>query len=117
MSSSRRKWKFRLRHIIEAIEKIQRYTDGMSLSEFLDDQLTSDAVLRNFMVIGEAARYVPESMVAAFPEVPWADMRGMRNVVAHEYDRVRLVTIWATIHNDLPPLVPLLQRVLEEAEE
>ncbi len=114
MSSKPRRWKFRLRHIIEAVEKVRSYVEGMSLEEFLADSKTSDAVLRNLEIIGEAARLVPEEVTIRYNLVPWADMRAVRNVVAHEYDRVDLGTIWGTVHNDLPPLVPLLEQVLEE---
>ena len=117
MSSRPRLWRFRLRHIIEAVERIQLYVEGMSLAEFLTDSKSSDAVLRNLEVIGEAARLVPEEVTARHDKVPWADMRAMRNIVAHEYDRVNLHTIWDTLQNDLPPLVPLLQQVLEQETE
>lgn len=113
MSSKPRKWTFRLRHIVEAVDRIQRYVEGMSFPQFLADSRTTDAVLRNLEIIGEAARYVPDEAVAAYPQVPWAEMRAMRNVVAHEYERVNLPTIWDTIQDDLPPLLPLLQAVLE----
>ena len=117
MSSRPRRWRFRLRHIIEAVEKVRSYVEGMSLEEFLADSKTSDAVLRNLEIIGEAARLVPEEITNRYSQVPWTDMRAMRNVVAHEYDRVNLPTIWDAIHNDLPPLVPLLQQVLEQEGE
>lgn len=117
MSSRPRQWRFRLRHIVEAVEKIQRYVDGMSLEEFLVDTKTADAVLRNLEVIGEAARLVPEEITARYHQVPWADMRAMRNVVAHEYDRVNLPTIWDTVQQDLPPVVPLLRQVLEQEKQ
>lgn len=113
MSSKPRKWKFRLRHIIEAVERIQGYGFGMTYADFAADRRTVDAVLQNLMVIGEATRHVPEPVVARHPEVPWAEMRAMRNVVAHEYDRVNLATVWNTVHNNLPPLAPLLRAVLE----
>jgi len=87
------------------------------LEEFLTDSKSSDAVLRNLEVIGEAARLVPEEVAASNNRVPWADMRAMRNIVAHEYDLVNLHTIWETIQNDLPPLIPLLQQVLELERE
>ncbi len=73
--------------------------------------------MRNLEIIGEAARLVPEEVTNRNSCVPWADMRAMRNVVAHEYDRVNLLTIWGTVQNDLPPLAPLLQQVLEMEEE
>ena len=110
-------WRFRLRHIIEAVERIQEYIKGMSLQEFLTDSRTSDATLRNLEVIGEAARLVPEAVTARHEQVPWMDMRAMRNIVAHEYDRVDLLTVWDAIHNDLPPLVPLLGQLLEQEHE
>jgi uncharacterized protein with HEPN domain len=113
MSSRPRQWKFRLSHIIESVEKIRYFVEGMSIEEFLADSRTSDAVLRNLEIIGEAARLVPEEVTTAYGEVPWADMRAMRNLVAHEYDRVNLSIIWGTIHDDLPPLIPLLQQVLD----
>lgn len=62
MSSRPRRWRFRLRHIVEAVEKIQGYVGGMSLEEFLTDSKTSDATLRNLEIIGEAARLVPEQV-------------------------------------------------------
>ena len=117
MSSRPRRWRFRLRHIIEAVEKIQNYAGGMSLEEFLADSKTSDATLRNLEIIGEAARLVPEQVANRHQQVPWAEMRAMRNIVAHEYDRVNLHTIWDSIQNDLPPLVSLPQQVLEQEKE
>ena len=116
MSSRPRRWRFRLGHIVEAIDKIQIYVDGMSLEEFLADTRTSDAVLRNLEIVGEAARLVPEDVTIRHHQVPWADMRAIRNIVAHEYDRVDLRIIWEAIHQDLPPLVSLLQEVLAQEE-
>jgi len=80
----------------------------MTYDEFAADQRTVDAVLRNFLVIGEATRHVPEPITGRYPAVPWAQMRGMRNMVAHEYDRVNLAVVWNAVKNDLPPLVPRL---------
>ncbi|MBI4334124.1 MAG: DUF86 domain-containing protein [Chloroflexi bacterium] len=117
MSSKQRKWKFRLRHIVEAISRIEQYTSGMSLDQFAADTRTFDAVVRNLIIIGEAARYIPPETEAAFAYAPWAEMRALRNILAHEYDRVEVETVWDTIRNDLPPLAPLLEQVLREAVE
>ena len=68
-----RDWTLRIRDILEAVEKIQRYTDGMEYSSFSQDDLTVDAVLRNFSVIGEAARHLPESVAEVHPQIPWAE--------------------------------------------
>ncbi|MBN1189275.1 MAG: DUF86 domain-containing protein [Dehalococcoidales bacterium] len=117
MSSSKRKWKFRLRHIIEAIQRIKQYTDGISFEQFAADIKTFDAVVRNLTIIGEAARQIPTEIEGAFPEVPWAEMRALRNILTHEYDRVDIRIIWDTVQNDLPPLVPLMEKILLEASE
>jgi uncharacterized protein with HEPN domain len=114
---SSRKWVFRIQHILEAIERIQQYTEGMNESEFAGEQKTKDAVLRNFQVIGEAARHVPKEIQGLHPGIPWSVMIGMRHVLVHDYDIIDTSTLWLTIQQDLPPLVPKLQRLLREAEK
>ncbi len=82
----------------------------------MKDSKTIDAVVRNFIVIGEAAYNVCEEVAAKYPRVPWRLMSDMRNFAVHEYWAVELTTVWKTIHNDLPPLFPLLRGILEESE-
>jgi uncharacterized protein with HEPN domain len=115
--SARRKWHFRIEHILEAIAKIQRYTAGMSQEAFAADDLVVDAVQRNFTIIGEAARQVPAEIQGKHPEIPWALMQGMRNIIVHEYDAVKLDVIWRTIQNNLPPLVEPLRKLVREEPE
>jgi uncharacterized protein with HEPN domain len=73
-----------------------------------------DAVVRNFQVLGEAARHVPPDIQNKYPEVPWAIMQGMRNILVHDYFKVKVDIVWRTIQADLPPLVAPLQRILHE---
>jgi uncharacterized protein with HEPN domain len=75
----------------------------------------ADAVSYLFGVIGEAAHHVPDEVAAAHPELPWAEMRAMRNVVAHQYLGVMLETLWKTATEDLPGLVDPLRRLLAES--
>ncbi len=69
--SPEREWKFRIVHILDAIEKILRYTAGMTFEQFAGDDRTIDAVVRNFLIIGEATRHVPGNVREAVREVPW----------------------------------------------
>jgi len=115
--SVRRKWHFRIEHILEAIAKIQRYTAGMSEEAFAADDLVVDAVQRNFTIIGEAARQIPVDIQRKHPEIPWARMQGMRNILVHEYDAVKLNVIWRTIQDNLPPLVEPLRKLVQEEPE
>ena len=76
----------------------------MSYSEWLKDEKTIDAVVKNIEVIGEAASRLPVEIQEKFPDVPWALMKQMRNILAHEYFGIDLDIIWKTIQNDLPLL-------------
>jgi len=107
----------RVTDILEAIEKIQRYTRDMSFDDFRSDEKTVDAVVRNVTTIGEAARYVPDEVAEKHPHVPWKEMRDIRNVVVHEYFGISLKILWETIQNDLPPLLDMLKKlVADEAD-
>lgn len=110
--SSGRLWDFRVKHILEANERIQAYTKGVDRVQFSADQMLIDAVIRNFQVIGEAARLVPEDVQSAHPEIPWRDMQKMRHVLVRDYDQVDTEKVWLTIHEDLPPLIEPLKRLL-----
>jgi uncharacterized protein with HEPN domain len=107
-----RDWKMRIQDMLDAIAKIQSYTAGMDYSTFQADEKTVDAVVRNFQIMGEAARYIPADIEARWPQLPWADMRDMRNVVIHEYFGVSRAILWQTIVDNLPPLPAVLQQVL-----
>ncbi len=89
----------------------------MTLEQFGKDRRTLHAVAWELMMIGEAARHIPSHVVAAFPEIPWAQMRGMRNRIVHGYDRIKVEIVWEVVTADLPPLVPHLERVEREAVE
>jgi uncharacterized protein with HEPN domain len=107
-----RDWRFRVRDILAAVTAVERYTRDMSFAEFTADQRTIDAVVRNLMTMGESVRWIPESILQAHPEVPWRTMRGVRNVVVHEYFGVDDAILWHTVRHELPPLVPHLEAVL-----
>jgi uncharacterized protein with HEPN domain len=107
-----RDWRFRVRDILEAISAIADYTDGMTYEEFLADRRTRDAVLRNLTTMGESVRWIPDEVLAHHPEVPWDTLRGVRNVVVHQYFGVDTAILWETVRGDLPPLTPRLERVL-----
>jgi uncharacterized protein with HEPN domain len=98
---------------LDAISAIQQFTAGMDYPTFAADRKTVDAVIRNITVIGEAARCIPPDVADAAAEIPWKDMREMRNVVVHAYFGVNKRILWDTVAVDLPPLVPLLTKLLE----
>ena len=105
-----------LAHILEAIERIDRYTEDMDELAFLDNLMAQDAVVRNFEIIGEASnnieKHYPE-FAAAHPELPLAFAYQMRNAVAHGYFKVDFEIVWKTIHSNLPELSQQVKAALE----
>jgi uncharacterized protein with HEPN domain len=92
-----------LAHIMECIQKIERFTQG-GKERFLGDELIQDAVLRNFEVIGEAAKRLDEAYRANHPEIPWRAIAGLWDVLIHQYEEVDRNKVWAIIEKDLPGL-------------
>ncbi|MCK4466879.1 MAG: DUF86 domain-containing protein [Desulfobacterales bacterium] len=99
-----RSWKFRIDDIIEAINKIERYTRGIDFTAWQKDEKTVDAVIRNIEVIGEASSRLPIEIQEQYEDVPWNMMKGIRNILAHEYFGVDLEIVWKTVKEDLPIL-------------
>jgi len=104
----------RIQDILDCIHWIGEYTEGYDFADFQSDRKTIDSVIRNLEIIGEAARHVPADVIARRPNLPWVEMRTMRNVVIHEYHGVNLEIIWQTIREDLPAIVPALRQILDE---
>jgi uncharacterized protein with HEPN domain len=100
--------------IWEAIEKIERYTNGMTQDTFQEDEKTSDAVVRNFEVIGEAAGRLPEDFTNRYSEIEWSKIVGLRNRIVHEYFGVDLEIIWQILQNDLPAFKAALSTIRSE---
>ena len=109
-----REWEDRIEDMIDAIGKASEYIDGMSFEMFCKDEKTIDAVLRKITVIGEAARHVPEAVQKSHPDLPWLEMKGIRNVVVHEDFQVGLTVLWKTVKEDLPSILPGLRRILSD---
>jgi uncharacterized protein with HEPN domain len=106
----------RLKDILGAIERILGYTDGLSYDEFCADSRTIEAVQYNFIVIGEAVAHLPPELTKSRPEIPWPEMRGLRNVVAHAYFAVSSSVLWQTARSDLAPLVAPMRALIGELE-
>ena len=102
-----RREELRLRDILAAIETIRAH---IGAGEF--DRKTSDAVLYNLVVIGEAAAQIGEEMRAQAPEIAWTSIVGLRNLIAHDYFRVDLDVIQEIVAESLDPLDRAARRLL-----
>lgn len=99
-----------------AVEKVERYVEGMSFEDFLTDEKTVDSIVRNFEILGEAAKNIPEEVKIKYSDVPWNEMIGMRNKIIHEYFGVDHNILWKTIKDDLPQLKPKIKEILESLQ-
>ena len=109
-----RPWRQRVLDIIDSAERIMSLLRDVNIERFTSDPMLHDAVLYNLVIIGEAARYVPAEVQARHSDVPWRDMREMRNFVAHVYHGVSDRRVWKTIKTDLPHLPPRLRQLLAD---
>jgi uncharacterized protein with HEPN domain len=104
----------RLQDILEQAEEILTFADGLDYDAFCADTKTVKAVLYDLAVIGEAARSLLPDIQAVYPELPWEEMRAMRNLIVHEYFRVNLRIAWTTINEDLSPLIEQIRELIEK---
>lgn len=98
--------------IILAMKRIAEYIDGLSFIRFKRDYKTVDAVIRNFEIIGEAAKNIPVEIKERYPDVPWAEMYLLRNKVSHEYFGIDYEIIWDVALNYLPENQKQIENIL-----
>lgn len=101
-----------LKHILEAIEKVEKYLDGYSYGQYSRDDRTVDAVVRELTIIGEAASKIGARFRKIHPDLPYREMQNMRNFVVHEYFAVDRKIVWDTCCKDLPKLKTLISCVV-----
>lgn len=111
------RWTFHLEQMIQAVNKIERYVQGMSREDFLNDEKTIDAVIRNLEILGEATHHIPNKIRRHYGSVPWEALRNMRNFLAHEYFAVDNKIVWETVARDLQGLKMSLKRLSRDAAE
>ena len=102
-----------LKHVRDAILKVQSYTQKISAASFKKDTLVQDAVIRQIEIIGEATKRVSEKIRSDNNEVPWDDITGMRDKLIHDYFGVDIEKVWLTVQNDIPVLKKQINRILK----
>ncbi len=100
----------RLLHILEAIERIEKYAaQGADL--FLRDELIQNWAIHHIQIIGEAARALPQDFRDQHPEIPWNNIIGMRHILVHEYFGVDIMMVWQVISDNLPQLKKQIEEI------
>lgn len=106
--------KLYLTDIIEAAQAIERFIMGESYYEFEQNEMMNSAVLQKLTVIGEAASRLPKEFTNRFPEIPWVDIIGFRNIAVHEYFAIRWDIAWVAASEEVPVLKGQIEKILRE---
>jgi uncharacterized protein with HEPN domain len=103
-----------LEDICTSCAKVQRYTLNMTLKDFVADERTYDAVVRNLQIIGEAVKQIPPKVRERYPSVEWRKIAGLRDILAHAYFSLENETLWDIVQNKVPELLEQMQRIVQE---
>ena len=99
--------------IVHGVRLALGYVEGVSRKQFDADAKAQDAVIRRLTVIGEAAKRLSDGLRKRYPDIPWKQMAGMRDIIVHEYDRIDLDTVWNVLRGEFANLLPQLERIVE----
>jgi uncharacterized protein with HEPN domain len=103
--------------VLDSIHKINQYISGLNDREFVGDNKTVDAVIRNFEIIGEASGRLPPDFKLKYSNVDWEKMRGFRNRIVHDYFGIDYEIVWNIIKDTLPTFENSIQIILEEIKK
>lgn len=103
-----------LRHILDAINTVEEYLQGVSESQFNNTRLVQDGVIRQIEIVGEAVRHISKDIRRTYPEIPWQDVAGMRDKLIHDYFGVDIEKVWYTAQEDLPVLKEQVIGILKD---
>ncbi|PZR72024.1 MAG: nucleotidyltransferase [Chthoniobacterales bacterium] len=106
--------KLRLADIVDASARIAGYIEGFDEEAFAQDLKTQDAVIRQFEIIGEAVKSLPAELIAREPSIPWSQIAGFRDVLAHSYFAVDSSVVWDAASNKAPALQRICQKLMGE---
>jgi len=102
-----------IQDILDSVNDIENFIEGMSFEEFMRDKKTINAVVRSVEVIGEAAKKIPKTLRDKYPDIPWKKMAGMRDKLVHEYFGIDIEIMWKVAKDEIPSLKPSIQNILK----
>jgi uncharacterized protein with HEPN domain len=101
-----------IKDILDAINKVEKFIEGMTFEQFANDDKTVFAVIRALEIIGEATKNIERQVRESYPQIPWREMAGIRDKLIHDYIGVNINVVWKAAIEDLPKLKPKIQHIL-----
>jgi len=108
-----RDYRLYLADIIQCCDRIGEYVGGHSFDSFSEDNMLIDAVARNLEIIGEAVKNVPPDVLSVRPEILWSDIAKFRDIIAHQYFRIKLTVVWDVIANEIDGIRTAASKIIE----
>ena len=105
-----------LQDILDAIAAVERFTANVSFDEFAQNDEKIFAIEKAIEIMGEAVKNVPDSLRKSYPVIPWKNIAGMRDKLAHQYWQIDVEVIWKTVKNDLPIVKKMILKILTELQ-
>lgn len=103
-----------LGHIIECIEYIEGFVDGVDFDDFRESVEKQDAIQRRLEIIGEAVKSLPAELKEQYVEIPWKKVAALRDLLIHEYFNVSLKQVWTVVDRDIPQLKKVILKMMED---
>lgn len=105
-----------IQDILDSIQDIENFIQGMNYEEFRDDRKTINAVIRSIEIIGEASKKIPKSLRDSQPEIPWKKMAGMRDKLTHAYFGIDLEIIWKVVSEEIKQIKPGILKIKDSLQ-
>jgi len=115
MKRSKKDYRVYLQDILFAISRIQLYAK-QGKKKYMTDGLLQDGIIRQVSIVGEAATKLPAAWKADYPDIPWKQITGMRNILIHDYSEINLDRVWIVAKEDLPPLKKTIEAMSRNIE-
>ncbi|MFH1377074.1 MAG: DUF86 domain-containing protein [Candidatus Woesearchaeota archaeon] len=106
-----------IKDILDSIKNIEIFMKNISKEHFLKNREKQNAVIREIEIVGEAVKNIPNSFRSKYPDIPWRDISGIRDIITHGYFRIDLETVWKVIEDDLPDLKQKIKKIKKDLEK